>query len=694
MVVRIVFTLIVLLQFSSSTFAQSKDWKQIGSPLKTYIQIQHQTSHGFLFGKMIVTGQFYFSKDKGVTWANLSKGDLYYQGNFKIREDANANIYLSNSYRIYKFDISTFELTTIFEAPVILDFDFMNNGNLIVASRFGIGIFADSGQELYRHDTLLLDARLLLDPVGEKHYLHFRIAEGDFLREFNDNLSYLSESRIATSISYIKRNGNRLLSHKSYSDDGLHWNSLGFPQNVDISFHNIGHDGSLLYRVSQKLYISQDNGYSFSKTDLPLFIPHFISSDANSEIIISGNGLGNSLLFSSKDYGTTWNQITSDVGVPYMPVFSAGVNENLFLLSAYDKFYVKKDSHSDWSGEKPEEISSLSHPMSLSNGSNLALSPFNKVYITWDKGKSWTPRSHQFVRKPQYLMTEKSDAIMSWHNDTLYYSKNFGKTWQTITVDDPEVSVQLSRPIYLGYNMSAYAIGHGASYGPNLFYYNFETKQSITNPCPSNLLAFTTSFNDNTVYGVLYSETDRYLGISSDHGANFNTKKILGVNFDNSATTLKTDHLDNIYIYSHRQLLISRDQGDSWEDITPDFPELFNIYYLTISHDNYIYLAVDGMGVLKYNHQLAESKFDPNNHIFESLTVYPNPTNGLLSVYESVLKDYSQEVLIYDVQGKLILKELVKIHENTVDLRHCPPGVYFLVMYIGDKVYRMKVVKN
>ncbi|MBK7428856.1 MAG: T9SS type A sorting domain-containing protein [Saprospiraceae bacterium] len=120
---------------------------------------------------------------------------------------------------------------------------------------------------------------------------------------------------------------------------------------------------------------------------------------------------------------------------------------------------------------------------------------------------------------------------------------------------------------------------------------------------------------------------------------------------------------------------------------------MFNIYYLTVSHDNYIYLAVDGLGLLKYNHQLEESKFDPNNHIFESLTVFPNPTNGLLSVYENVLLENSQEVFIYDVSGRLIHTDWVKIHENTVDLQHCPSGIYFLVMHIGDKVYRTKVVK-
>lgn len=693
MVYRYIIVLILMGLMPLYSLGQSKDWKQIGSPLKTYIQIHHQTSHGFLFGKMTVTGQFYFSKDMGVTWENLSKGDLYYQGDFKIREDKDANLYLSNSENIFSLDTNTFQMTTIFGGQAIIDFGFMNNGNMSVASRFGLRIYSDLGQELFRHDTLLLDARLLLDHAGEKHYLHFRIAEGDFLREFNNDLSYLSDKRQATSVSFLKRYGNRLFNRKTFSEDGIHWSPLSLPQNADITLYNIGHDGTLFYYAIQKLYISQDNGNSFSQTQAPLFLPHFISSDTSNEIVIFGNSFGKSLLYLSNDKGLTWNQIFSDVGVPYMYVFSAGINENLFLLSVYDKFYVKEGPLSDWSREKPEEISSLSHPMSLSNGSNIALSPFNKVYITWDKGKTWTLHSDQFVRKPQYLMTEKSDAIMSWHNDTLFYSKNFGKKWHTKTVDDPEVLEQLSRPNRLGHGLGIYAIGHGPANGPNLFYYNFETKQSVTSPYPEKAAGFGTSYNDNTLYSIFYTETERFLGISNDHGTTFRNKKIEGVVFSSSGFYITTDHLNNIYLYTHRQILISRDQGDSWEDITPDFPELFNIYYMTVSHDNYIYLAVDGMGVLKYNHQLAPSKYDPNNHIYETLVTVPNPTNGLVYVYESVLDDKSQEVFIYDVSGRLIHTDLVKIHENTVDLRHCPPGIYFLVMHFGDKVYRTKVVK-
>jgi len=71
---------------------------------------------------------------------------------------------------------------------------------------------------------------------------------------------------------------------------------------------------------------------------------------------------------------------------------------------------------------------------------------------------------------------------------------------------------------------------------------------------------------------------------------------------------IKTDHLGNIYVYSESTVLISSDQGASWQNITPDFPELVSINDLQISFDNYIYLATHGKGILKYHVQLSEPK--------------------------------------------------------------------------------------
>ncbi len=64
-------------------------------------------------------------------------------------------------------------------------------------------------------------------------------------------------------------------------------------------------------------------------------------------------------------------------------------------------------------------------------------------------------------------------------------------------------------------------------------------------------------------------------------------------------------NLGNIYVYAQTTVLMSSNQGVTWQNLTPDFPELISINDLQVSYDNYIYLATTGMGILKYKTQLT-----------------------------------------------------------------------------------------
>src|SRR5690606_31982291 len=46
-------------------------------------------------------------------------------------------------------------------------------------------------------------------------------------------------------------------------------------------------------------------------------------------------------------------------------------------------------------------------------------------------------------------------------------------------------------------------------------------------------------------------------------------------------------------------------EGETWINITPDFPDVFRINDLQVSYDNYIYISTVGLGILKFNKQLA-----------------------------------------------------------------------------------------
>ncbi|MBK8634056.1 MAG: hypothetical protein IPN72_11045 [Saprospiraceae bacterium] len=67
-----------------------------------------------------------------------------------------------------------------------------------------------------------------------------------------------------------------------------------------------------------------------------------------------------------------------------------------------------------------------------------------------------------------------------------------------------------------------------------------------------------------------------------------------------------TDHLGNYYLYNQNVLIMTRDEGKTWIDISPTDNRDVLINDLFVSADNYIYIATTGFGIMKYKSQLKE----------------------------------------------------------------------------------------
>ena len=75
-----------------------------------------------------------------------------------------------------------------------------------------------------------------------------------------------------------------------------------------------------------------------------------------------------------------------------------------------------------------------------------------------------------------------------------------------------------------------------------------------------------------------------------------------------------------------------------------------------------------------------------------SISIYPNPTNGLLSIASSILKKGDYSSTLYTIEGK----ELMQIvGERTIDISGLPSGVYLLKINFENGVKHFKrIVKN
>jgi hypothetical protein len=73
-----------------------------------------------------------------------------------------------------------------------------------------------------------------------------------------------------------------------------------------------------------------------------------------------------------------------------------------------------------------------------------------------------------------------------------------------------------------------------------------------------------------------------------------------------------------------------------------------------------------------------------------SLKIYPNPTNGLLTI-ESNLSFNNGILTIVDLGGKVVYNGQIGNTIETINLSHLQTGVYFVQMSTGDKVITKKV---
>jgi len=141
--------------------------------------------------------------------------------------------------------------------------------------------------------------------------------------------------------------------------------------------------------------------------------------------------------------------------------------------------------------------------------------------------------------------------------------------------------------------------------------YNFLTKK-ISNLNLAQelqpLTDFATSFDGNQLY-ILSAKSNKIWDffVTSNDGITF-TKNSINLKESDDIYQLRTDHLGNVYIFSKSDLLISSNQGTTWQNITPKYHDLISINDIQVSYDNYIYLATTGKGILKYNFQLSDSK--------------------------------------------------------------------------------------
>ncbi|MBN2682585.1 MAG: T9SS type A sorting domain-containing protein [Bacteroidales bacterium] len=77
--------------------------------------------------------------------------------------------------------------------------------------------------------------------------------------------------------------------------------------------------------------------------------------------------------------------------------------------------------------------------------------------------------------------------------------------------------------------------------------------------------------------------------------------------------------------------------------------------------------------------------------IYEGFNIYPNPSNGIITVEQKDIPDIANIVIIDNIGNKVFEKQNLTT-KNTINISHLSKGVYYLILETGNKKYREKVV--
>lgn len=75
--------------------------------------------------------------------------------------------------------------------------------------------------------------------------------------------------------------------------------------------------------------------------------------------------------------------------------------------------------------------------------------------------------------------------------------------------------------------------------------------------------------------------------------------------------------------------------------------------------------------------------------------IYPNPTKGLLILeVNNIPVETNLEIMLFDLQGKLLLHQTIQSPETEVDLNSQPAGTYILKLTEGNNISEWKIIKE
>ena len=136
-------------------------------------------------------------------------------------------------------------------------------------------------------------------------------------------------------------------------------------------------------------------------------------------------------------------------------------------------------------------------------------------------------------------------------------------------------------------------------------------------------------------------------------------------------------------------------------------PIIFSLLFLmigTTSHADRIRYTYDASGnrdtlsviTMNRGNLPDESKRKPDSENLgqHRITIYPNPTDGRISVEITGVGSLDESAItVYGVVGNMVYSDSEIDAVNEIDLTACPDGLYLLIIRIGSDIGTWKIIK-
>lgn len=536
-------------------------------------------------------------------------------------------------------------------------------------------------------------------PESDHHYVELQVVE--------QTTWYLS----LTNRNFIAPNDQL---YKS-TDGGVNWTEIDLPGSSPLSslvlrgMHWFSPDEGVLLGSTElfgspnHIYKTYDGGQSWQEILLDPGSTAFFTKISNIALAFKGDrgvigGATGNVLYTD-DQGETWQQIQS--GFPDAHDLSSHAGNTYVAL--YGNALLKHDG-TDWA-ELPAPANSRYQVAAFDKVSNygadqVALKDiYGEIHYSQNGGNNWTSFFDSLENRVLDIqfVQGKLAALVYSNNQLHYYSEVQDSQSKEIIIDGTPLPAtifdlfQVGDQVFARVESFLFRRNHGN--WEQLFFNN----------------AFIRSLQMDRSGNALMQFQDRAYYYSNDTGntwqiATFSADILRRIDFEISQVNgygALNDTLHYLLVHGtpdireryQTSLLISTDRGANWE--LADFARFAEPNELgRIGH------AVDENGRLwigsalgnLYQWQIEDTTTGIEIPVLADITIFPNPTNGVLNVQTPAVFELFQ---LFDGQGQLVISGSLNGQTNIEMPPHCARGIYVLQLITNSGTKKvLKVVKQ